>query len=125
MILSTCETVPGREIASVLGLVKGNSVRGRHVGINLMAGLKGAVGGEKSQPGKQRQAAYLNNRYHAIERQGGLHIQSSKAEAADIVAKQNEDQDRGQHERDRRQTCRADPHGQHPSGRRQTGGCQD
>ncbi len=46
MILSTCETVPGREITSVLGLVKGNSVRGRHVGINVMAGLKGAVGGE-------------------------------------------------------------------------------
>jgi uncharacterized protein YbjQ (UPF0145 family) len=46
MILSTCETVPGREIASVLGLVKGNSVRGRHMGITFMAGLKGTVGGE-------------------------------------------------------------------------------
>jgi uncharacterized protein YbjQ (UPF0145 family) len=46
MILSTCETVPGREIKAVLGLVKGNSVRGRHAGIIFLAGMKNLVGGE-------------------------------------------------------------------------------
>lgn len=46
MILSTCESIPGREVAEVLGLVKGNSVRARHVGSDILAGIKDLVGGE-------------------------------------------------------------------------------
>lgn len=46
IILSTTETVPGREVAEILGVVKGNTIRARHVGSDIMAGLKGLVGGE-------------------------------------------------------------------------------
>jgi uncharacterized protein YbjQ (UPF0145 family) len=46
MILSNLETVPGREIRQFLGLVQGNTVRAKHVGRDIMAGLKNIVGGE-------------------------------------------------------------------------------
>ncbi|MCI0339730.1 MAG: YbjQ family protein [Planctomycetales bacterium] len=46
MILTTCETVPGRDISQHLGLVKGNTVRAKHVGRDFMASLKNLIGGE-------------------------------------------------------------------------------
>ncbi len=46
MILATCDTIPEREIVETLGLVKGNTVRTRHVGRDVMAFLKNLVGGE-------------------------------------------------------------------------------
>ncbi|MFC1572384.1 YbjQ family protein [Candidatus Eisenbacteria bacterium] len=49
MILSTTNRVPEREIAENLGLVKGNTIRARHVGSDIVAGLKNLVGGEISE----------------------------------------------------------------------------
>lgn len=46
LILSNLETVPGRNIVSYKGLVQGNTVRAKHVGRDIMAGLKNIVGGE-------------------------------------------------------------------------------
>ena len=46
MIASTTMDVPGRETAEVLGLVRGNSVRARAVGRDIVAGLRSLVGGE-------------------------------------------------------------------------------
>jgi uncharacterized protein YbjQ (UPF0145 family) len=46
MILSTGGSVPGREIVEVLGLVKGNTIRARNVGRDILAGLRHVVGGE-------------------------------------------------------------------------------
>lgn len=46
MILVTTDEVPGREITAVIGLVRGNTVRARHLGRDLMASLKNMVGGE-------------------------------------------------------------------------------
>jgi uncharacterized protein YbjQ (UPF0145 family) len=46
MILSTTNTVPGREVVENLGVVKGNSVRVRNVGSDILAGLRDIVGGE-------------------------------------------------------------------------------
>jgi len=46
MLVSTMEHVPGKRIVKVYGLVKGNTIRARHVGHDLMAGLKNLVGGE-------------------------------------------------------------------------------
>ena len=46
MILSNLETVPGRQITAYKGLVQGNTVRAKHVGRDIMAGLKNIVGGE-------------------------------------------------------------------------------
>jgi uncharacterized protein YbjQ (UPF0145 family) len=46
LILSNIETVPGYEITAYKGLVQGNTVRAKHVGRDIMAGLKNIVGGE-------------------------------------------------------------------------------
>ena len=46
MILVTTNTVPGREIADCLGLVKGSTVRAKHIGSDIVAGFRNLVGGE-------------------------------------------------------------------------------
>jgi uncharacterized protein YbjQ (UPF0145 family) len=46
MILSTSDDVPGLEIVETLGLVRGNTVRARHLGRDILAVFKNLVGGE-------------------------------------------------------------------------------
>ncbi len=46
MELTNLETVPGKTIVRHLGLVQGSTVRSKHVGRDLLAGLKNFVGGE-------------------------------------------------------------------------------
>lgn len=45
-MISNTETIPGRTITATLGLVTGSTVRAKHVGRDIMAGLKNIVGGE-------------------------------------------------------------------------------
>ena len=46
MILTTTETIPGKTVTQTLGLVQGNTIRARHMGRDMLAGLKSMVGGE-------------------------------------------------------------------------------
>lgn len=46
MLLSTTETIHGKKIVRHLGLVRGNTIRARHIGRDIMAGLRNVVGGE-------------------------------------------------------------------------------
>ena len=46
MSVSTANEIPGAEIAEVLGIARGNTIRARHIGRDVLAGLKGVVGGE-------------------------------------------------------------------------------
>ncbi|HID93049.1 MAG TPA: YbjQ family protein [bacterium (Candidatus Stahlbacteria)] len=46
MIITTTETVPDKKIVRALGLVRGNTIRARHVGRDIVAGLRNIVGGE-------------------------------------------------------------------------------
>lgn len=46
MLISNLEVVPGKRISKHLGLVQGSTVRSKHVGRDLMAGLKNIFGGE-------------------------------------------------------------------------------
>ena len=46
MLIVTSETVANRRIVRTLGLVRGNTVRARHVGRDIIAGLRNIVGGE-------------------------------------------------------------------------------
>ena len=52
MIVTTTPTVSGREIIETLGLVRGSTVRGKHVGKDLMAFLRNLVGGEITEYSK-------------------------------------------------------------------------
>ena len=47
MILSTTDQIDGMRIVEVKGLVQGNTIRARHVGRDIMAGLRNIVGREK------------------------------------------------------------------------------
>lgn len=46
MIIVTTETVPGKAIKECKGLVKGSTVQSKHIGSDIMAGLKTIIGGE-------------------------------------------------------------------------------
>lgn len=46
MIVVTTETVSGKRIVETLGVVRGNAVRARHLGGDIMAKLRNVVGGE-------------------------------------------------------------------------------
>ena len=46
MIITTSDQVQGKKITKTIGLVRGSTIRARHVGRDIMAGLRGLVGGE-------------------------------------------------------------------------------
>ena len=46
MIIVNTETIPGRTILEVKGLVQGNTIRAKHLGRDIAAGFKNLVGGE-------------------------------------------------------------------------------
>lgn len=46
VIVTTSEKIEGRTITASLGIVKGNTIRARHVGRDIVAGLRTIVGGE-------------------------------------------------------------------------------
>ena len=64
MIISTSGQVEGRVITKTIGLVKGSSIRARHLGKDIMAGLRGMVGGEITEYTKMMAQA----REEAIQR---------------------------------------------------------
>jgi uncharacterized protein YbjQ (UPF0145 family) len=48
MIVVNTEMIPGRKTVETKGLVQGNTIRAKHLGRDVAAGLKNLVGGELS-----------------------------------------------------------------------------
>jgi len=46
MIMVTTDEIVGKKVVKVLGLVKGNTIRARHIGRDIMATLRNLIGGE-------------------------------------------------------------------------------
>lgn len=46
LITTTAFEIPGKEVIEVLGIAKGNTIRARNIGRDVMAGLKNVIGGE-------------------------------------------------------------------------------
>jgi uncharacterized protein YbjQ (UPF0145 family) len=46
MLISNIEVIPGRRVTKHLGMAQGNTVRAKHAGKDILAGLKNIVGGE-------------------------------------------------------------------------------
>jgi len=46
MIITTSDTIAGKTVKESKGLVRGNTIRARHMGHDFMASLRGVVGGE-------------------------------------------------------------------------------
>ena len=64
MIITTTEEIKGKQITKTIGLVKGSTIRARHLGRDIMAGLRGIVGGEITEYTKMMAEA----REEAIQR---------------------------------------------------------
>ncbi len=77
MIVTTCDNVPGHEITSTLGLCRGSAIRARHVGKDILAGLKNIVGGEMHEYSK----LLAETREQALDRM----IEDARAQGADAV----------------------------------------
>ena|SRR3989344_1693729 len=46
MIISTTSEIPNKKVVEILGVVRGNTVRSRNIGRDIMAAFKNMVGGE-------------------------------------------------------------------------------
>jgi len=64
MIITTSDQIEGKKIARTIGMVKGSTIRARHVGRDIMAGLRGVVGGEITEYTKMM----AESREQAIQR---------------------------------------------------------
>lgn len=64
MTITTTDYIPGREIAEVLDVARGSTVRARNLGRDIFAGLKNLVGGEISEYTK----LMADSREQAIQR---------------------------------------------------------
>jgi uncharacterized protein YbjQ (UPF0145 family) len=49
MIVCTTDSIAGKRVVRTLGLVRGNTVRARHIGRDIAAALRNVVGGEVSE----------------------------------------------------------------------------
>ena len=64
MIVVTSDCIEGKRITKTVGMVKGSTIRARHIGRDITAGLRGIVGGEISEYTKMMAEA----REQAIQR---------------------------------------------------------
>ena len=64
MIIVSTDEIPGKKVTRVLGLVRGNTVRARHLGKDIIAALRGLVGGEVHEYTK----LLAESREHALDR---------------------------------------------------------
>ncbi len=49
MIVTTTENIPGKQVKEILGVVKGNTIRAKWLGKDIVAGLRQIVGGELTE----------------------------------------------------------------------------
>ena len=64
MIITTSEQIEGKKIVKTIGMAKGSTIRARHLGRDIMAGLRAMVGGEVTEYTKMMAEA----REQAIQR---------------------------------------------------------
>lgn len=96
MIITTTDTVPGRQILRTIGLVRGSTVRSKHAGKDLLATLRNLVGGEIPEYTKmlaETREQALDRMVHQAHQLGanaiiGVHFASSHitSGAAEILA---------------------------------------
>ena len=77
VLVTTQDEFADHKISKTIGLVKGNTIRARHIGKDIMAGLRGIVGGEIDEYTK----VFAEAREQAIDRM----VQEAKRAGADGV----------------------------------------
>jgi uncharacterized protein YbjQ (UPF0145 family) len=77
MIITTSAQIEGKTISRTIGLVKGSTIRARHIGRDIMAGLRGVVGGEITEYTKMMAEA----REEALQRM----VENAEKEGANAI----------------------------------------
>ncbi|QED47105.1 YbjQ family protein [Cytobacillus dafuensis] len=77
MIIVTIDSVPGKEIKEIIGFVRGGCIQSKHIGKDIMAGLRTIVGGEISEYTEMMEEA----RQIAI----GRMVEDAKAKGANAI----------------------------------------
>ena len=77
MIIVTGEHIAGKRIVKTLGLVKGNTIRARHIGKDIAAVMRNVVGGEIKEYTKM----VAESREQSIDRM----IEDAKAKGANAI----------------------------------------
>ena len=77
MLITTQDEFADYEIVKTLGLVRGNTIRARHIGKDIMAGLRTLVGGEITEYTKM----LAESREQAVDRM----IEDAKSKGADAI----------------------------------------
>ena len=77
MIMTTSAQIEGKKIARTIGLVKGSTIRARHLGRDIMAGFRGMVGGEITEYTKMM----AEGREQAIQRM----IEDAESKGANAI----------------------------------------
>ena len=49
MIIATTDTIAGKEIKQTLGMARGSTIQAKHIGKDIMSGLRSVVGGELTE----------------------------------------------------------------------------
>ena len=77
MIVVTTNTIEGKTVSKTIGLIKGSTIRARHMGKDIMAGFRSIVGGEIKEYTKMM----AESREEALQRM----IKKAEAEGANAV----------------------------------------
>jgi len=81
MLVVTSPDIPGKKIVKTLGIVKGNTIRARHIGKDILAAFKNIVGGEIQEYTK----LMAESREQAIDRM----IESAEQMGANAIISTN------------------------------------
>ena len=91
-LISNTECMPGYEVVQLLGLVQGSTVRAKHAGRDLMAGLKNIVGGELKgytelfQQSRQEATRRMVEQARALGANAVINVRYSSASVAEGAA---------------------------------------
>lgn len=88
MIILTTENIPNKEITAILGIARGSTVRARHIGNDIFAGLKNIIGGEieeYTQLQAQSREQAMQRMVQDAERMGADAIIGFRLESAMIM----------------------------------------
>ncbi len=77
MIITTTEAIQGKTVARTIGLVRGSTIRARHVGRDFMASLRSIVGGEITEYTKM----LAESREQAVQRM----VEDAEAQGANAI----------------------------------------
>lgn len=89
MIVTTTEQVPGYAVREILGIARGSSIRAKHLGKDLITGLRSIIGGELKEYGElivETRKQSLDRMRAQAERMGADAVVNVRFETSQVMA---------------------------------------